>query len=74
MWKIIKAWLRRFNWCEPLDPEGEDKPESRLYDFYCRLFWPIPWQEQPCWCCASVRGIIYGLIVGWTARWLWEVL
>lgn len=63
--KVKWFFLERVNWCHPVDRNGKEKTKTRFYTFYCYLFWPIPWQEpQPCWCCASVRGIAYGLVVG----------
>ena len=58
-------FLEKINWCHPTDRNNHDKPTSWFYTIYCWAFYPIPWMEpQPCWCCASVRGLIYGIIIG----------
>lgn len=67
----IKWWfLEQVNWCHPTDRDGNEKPKTLFYTAYCFLFWPIPWQDTPCWCCASVRGIMLGLIFGFLAGYL----
>ena len=76
--KLNKLWyetkwffLEKINWRHPVDRQGKAKPQSRFYTIYCWLFWPIPWMEPaPCWCCASVRGLIYGLILGFSLGYL----
>lgn len=60
----LKTFLSRFNFCEPLNPDGTEKPPSRLYDWWALLFTPIPDAEAPCWCCAGLRGVLIGLVVG----------
>lgn len=58
-------FLEKINWCHPTDRDGNEKPQTWFYKAYCLAFWPIPWMEpQPCWCCASVRGLAYGLVLG----------
>lgn len=57
-------FLEKLNFCHPKDRNGNDKPETLFYKAYCFLFWPIPWQETPCWCCASFRGLVTGFILG----------
>lgn len=59
-------FLEKINWCHPTDRNGNEKKPSLFYNIYCYIFWPIPWMKpEPCWCCASVRGIVYGLIIGY---------
>ena len=72
MKKLNKIWyeckwffLEKINWCHPTDRNKKEKPTSWVYTVTCWAFYPIPWMEpQPCWCCASVRGLIYGIIIG----------
>ena len=62
-------FLDHINWCHPKLSDGSDKPPSVLYDAWCLLFWPIPWMEDPCWCCASARGVVYGILIGLFLAW-----
>lgn len=59
---VVNFFLDHINFCHPVLHTGEDKPESLFYNLYCKLFWPIP--EKGCWCCGSVRGIMYGVLLG----------
>lgn len=72
LWYELKwFFLEKLNWCHPVDRHGNDKPETLFYKIYCWAFWPIPWMEpQPCWCCASVRGLAYGVIIGFGLGYL----
>lgn len=61
-----RNWFIDYNWCHNDDHQGNPKPPSLFHSFYRAIFWPIPDQQpQPCWCCASFRGIIYGAVLGW---------
>lgn len=62
--KLKWFFLEHINWCHPVDRNGNEKKPTLFYRFYCVLFYPIPWQDQPCWCCASARGLLYGIILG----------
>lgn len=57
-------FLEKINWCHPTKCDGTEKGDSLFYKLYCYVFYPIPWQENPCWCCASVRGLLTGGIMG----------
>lgn len=67
--KIKNFFLDHINWCHETLSTGSPKPLGAFYKFWCYLFWPIPWMKNeagepaPCWCCASVRGFIYGLVL-----------
>ena len=75
LWKKAKDFfLDHINWCHPTLSNGEEKEPTAFYNFWCWLFWPIPWMDEPCWCCASVRGVIYGVILGVAGSWLWRVI
>lgn len=74
-YKLKWFFLEKINWCHPVDRNGKEKPETLFYKFYCYLYWPIPWMEQPCWCCASVRGMLNGFILGLFVGYLvWVVI
>lgn len=65
LWYKLKwFFLENINWCHPVKRDGTGKGDSWFYTLYCYLFYPIPFMEHPCWCCASARGILYGFVLG----------
>ena len=59
------AFYRRWNPCHGELPDGTTKPDSWFVDkFLHRLFY---WD---CACCASFRGVLAGLFLGWLL-WRW---
>lgn len=72
--KAKNFFLDHINWCHKTLSTGEEKPMTWFYEFWCWIFWPIPWMEEPCWCCASVRGVIYGILLGLLGNWLWRAI
>lgn len=81
LWKHIKKWAIDVNFCHSTDSNGEakvvtgsiDRAINKFIGFYRMLFWPIPTMEEPCWCCASVRGIVYGYIIGCLMYKVWFI-
>lgn len=84
---LRNLWMKRckrfryFIWdhldiCKPTTHTGQDKPASLFFDLYCYIFYPVPWQAKPCWCCAGRRGLLIGLVVGIflgvAAGYFWE--
>lgn len=67
----LKAWfLNNVNWCHgyyynQFDSEGNPvaKPENKVYEFFYR-HWLWPWKQNECLCCNTVRGLMYGFIIG----------
>ena len=72
--KAKNFFLDNINWCHKTRSTGEEKPMTWFYEIWCWIFWPIPWMDEPCWCCASVRGVIYGVLLGLLGNWLWRVI
>lgn len=72
--KLKNFFLDYINWCHPTYSNGEEKKVTWFYTFWCWCFWPIPWMDDPCWCCASVRGMMYGFVMGLVAAWLWGLV
>lgn len=62
--RLKDFFLDHINFCHKTLSTGAEKPDTLFYTFYCYLFWPIPWMDEPCWCCASFRGIMYGFAIG----------
>ena len=81
LWSNIKTWVVDYNFCHPTDSKGEpknitgsiDKAIDAFIGFYRILFWPIPQMKDPCWCCASVRGLVYGYIAGCLMHQVWFI-
>lgn len=40
-----------------------DKPDNRVYDWFY-TYWLFPFKQTGCACCNTVRGLIYGAIIG----------
>ena len=71
LWNKAKAFfIDHINWCHKTNSDGTEKEPTLFYDLWCALFWPIPWMDEPCWCCASVRGVIYGILLGVGISWI----
>lgn len=68
LWYRFKEWfVNNINWCEGYY-YGTDtpKPENRVLNWFYR-HWLWPWKQNDCMCCNTVRGVIYGFIVGFVA-------
>ena len=51
------------NFCHGEFHDGTEKPENKIYDwFYEHWLWPF--KQTDCICCNTVRGLIYGFIIG----------
>lgn len=64
-WYRFCEWFcNRVNFCEGYY-YGTDvpKPENKLYNFLYSV-WLFPFSQNDCICCNTVRGIIYGFILG----------
>lgn len=82
LWKHIKKWAVDYNFCHATDSDGApkviagsiDKAIDKFIGFYRLLFWPIPdMKPYPCWCCASVRALVYGFIIGCLMHNVWFI-
>lgn len=68
----FKAWfVNKVNFCEgyfykQFDSDGNpvEKPENKTYNWFYK-YWLWPCKQTDCLCCNSVRGLIYGLILGY---------
>ncbi len=61
--KKFRVWFQdHVNFCENFS-SGEPKPLNPVLAFFVQhWFWPF---ENPhCDCCAAVRGVVYGGVVG----------
>lgn len=61
LWK--SDWRMDHYFCEGVTSNGMEKDLTWFYRIWLALYYPIP-QTDKCWCCASVRGMIYGFVIG----------
>lgn len=62
----FKAWfVNKINFCENYF-YGTDipKPPNKIYDWFYE-HWLWPYEQTDCVCCNTVRGLIYGFILGY---------
>ena len=63
-YKIVEWFVNHVNFCEGiLYGTDVDKPENKVYDFFYK-FWLFPFKQNDCLCCNTVRGLLYGVIIG----------
>ena len=65
----LRAWLLakfidKVNFCHGEYSDGTAKPENKVYDWlYYHWLWPF--KQTDCVCCNAVRGLLYGVIIGY---------
>ncbi len=64
-YRLVKFFCNKVNFCEGFFYDTETpKPENRLYTwFYNHWLWPFV--QNGCICCNTVRGLLYGVILGY---------
>lgn len=69
-YKFTKWFVDNLNFChgyrfDEYDENGNpvEKPDNKLYNFFYK-YWLWPFQQTGCACCNTVRGLIYGIIIG----------
>lgn len=69
-YKFVKWFCDNVNFChgvryDEFDSDGNpiEKPDNKVYNFFYQ-YWLWPFQQTGCICCNTVRGLLYGLIVG----------
>ena len=63
-YKLLKFFIDKVNFCHGQYFDSEvDKPYNSLYEFFYR-YWLFPFKQNDCICCNTVRGLIYGFILG----------
>lgn len=63
-YKFCKFFCDRINFCEGVFYNGVDKPVNPVYEWFYK-YWLFPFKQTGCACCNTVRGLIYGFILGW---------
>lgn len=64
-YKFCQWFVNNINWCHGYYYDTEvEKPENKLYNFFYK-YWTWPFENPGCICCCTVRGLIYGGIIGY---------
>lgn len=72
IWHRFSKWFcDNVNFChgykyDEYDEEGNpvEKQENKVYNFFYK-YWLWPYYQTDCICCNTVRGLIYGVVLGW---------
>lgn len=60
----FRSWfIDNVNFCHGQTASGVDKPENKLYNWFYK-YWLWPYAQTDCLCCNTVRGLIYGAVLG----------
>lgn len=63
-YRFVKWFRNNINWCDGYYYDSlEPKPDNKLYNFFYK-YWLFPFEQNDCICCNTVRGLIYGIIIG----------
>lgn len=61
---FVKWFINHVNWCHGYYyGTATPKPVNKIYDFFYK-YWLFPFEQTECICCNTVRGLIYGFILG----------
>jgi len=61
---LLNWFIDRVNFCHGEFHDGTEKPANKLYDWlYYHWLWPF--KQTDCVCCNTVRGLLYGIIIGY---------
>lgn len=63
-YKVCEFFCNYINFCHGVRYNGVDKPDNPVYDWFY-TYWLFPFKQTGCACCNTVRGLIYGFILGW---------
>lgn len=63
-YRLVEWFVNKVNFCEGVYYRTDiAKPVNKVYDwFYEHWLWPF--KQNDCLCCNTVRGVLYGIIVG----------
>lgn len=71
-YKVCRWFCNNINWCHGTYYDQIffrnqifyiDKPENKLYEWFY-MYWLFPFKQTGCLCCNTVRGLLYGGIIG----------
>lgn len=61
-YKFCHWFIDNVNFCSDYT-DGTEKPENKVFEFF-RTYWLFPFKQTGCACCNTVRGLIYGAVIG----------
>lgn len=63
-YKAVQFFVNHINWCEGyFYNTDKPKPDNKIYNFFY-TYWLFPFEQNDCICCNTVRGVLYGIILG----------
>lgn len=63
-YRLVKFFCDHINFCEGFYYGTDtEKPENKLYSWFYK-YWLWPFNQNDCMCCNTVRGLIYGAVIG----------
>lgn len=64
-YKFVAWFCNNVNFCHGwLYDSDIEKPANKVYDFFYKV-WLFPFKQNDCICCNTVRGLLYGGLVGY---------
>lgn len=64
-YKFVAWFCDNVNFCHGwLYDSDIEKPANKVYDFFYRV-WLFPFKQNDCICCNTVRGLLYGGLIGY---------
>lgn len=70
-YKFVSWFCNNVNFCHGwLYDSDIEKPANKVYDFFYKM-WLFPFKQNDCICCNTVRGLLYGGLIGYIiGSWL----
>ncbi len=64
-YKFVAWFCDNVNFCHGwLYDSDIEKPANKVYDFFYKV-WLFPFKQNDCICCNTVRGLLYGGLIGY---------
>nr|DAR55303.1 MAG TPA: hypothetical protein [Caudoviricetes sp.] len=64
-YKFVAWFCNNVNFCHGyLYDTDIEKPDNKIYNAVYRI-WLFPFKQNDCICCNTVRGLIYGAVLGY---------
>lgn len=64
-YKFNRWFVNHINFCHGYYYDTSDeKPQNKIYNFLYK-YWLWPFEQTDCLCCNTVRGLMYGAVLGY---------
>ena len=64
-YKFVAWFCNNVNFCRGCLYDSDiEKPANKVYDFFYKV-WLFPFKQNDCICCNTVRGLLYGGLIGY---------